>query len=131
MSHAQSKLDRVGMILSIGCMIHCILLPVILPLLPLLGLMVGHDGYFHLILGGLIVVTAVLALIPGMKKHLNVLPLSLGGYGIAFIFGGGVGELTHMPEYATTILTIIGSCFMVTAHYLNHKYTCMCVHHKH
>lgn len=126
----QSTLDKVGMIISIGCMIHCILLPVVLPLLPLLGLIIGHDGYFHLMLGGLIVLTAVLALIPGIHKHHKMLPLYLGFQGIGLIMAGGVGELTGFPEIASAILTIAGSCLMVSAHYLNHKYTCACVHHK-
>jgi hypothetical protein len=126
----QSTLDKAGMIISIGCMIHCILLPIILPLLPLLGLVIGHDGYFHLILGGIIVVTAMLALIPGAWKHHKLLPFFLGFMGIMLIMASGVAELLNGVESKITITTILGSCFMVTAHYLNHRYTCACSHHK-
>lgn len=127
----QKVLDKCGVILSVGCLIHCVLLPIILPLLPLLGFVVGHDGKFHLFLSAIIVSTAVMALIPGYLKHKRALPLFFGFWGVSFILVGGVAELFDKDNFNTIIPTMIGSCFMVGSHYLNHRFSCLCSHHNH
>jgi len=124
-----SKLDKIGMVVSIGCAIHCIITPFIIPLLPMIGFVFGHDSHFHLILAGIIVVIAILALVPGYLKHRMWGPIMSAWIGITIIIVMGVIE--HYTEsIMITITTIIGSMFVMTGHYFNHKYTCRCKHHE-
>ena len=117
--------DRVGIVLSVGCMIHCILLPLILPLLPLLGFMFNHDGWIHLTLWCCITCTAVLALIPGALKHHRAMPLVFGLTGVALLLVGGLAELgSREIWWMTTCVTCCGSALLTMAHYLNHRYKC-------
>ena len=125
------KLDKLGMILSIGCMIHCLLLPIILPLLPLLGFMVKHDGRFHLCLASAITVVALLALIPGVKQHKNYRPISFAALGISMITFAGLMEYIGVGVFSAIAITVCGSCYLTLGHYLNHKYSCACRHHEH
>jgi len=125
----QNSMDKIGMALSIGCAIHCVLTPIVLPLLPMLGFLIGHDGHFHLILSAVITGVAALALIPGYRKHKMWGPIISAWMGIVTIIVMGVLEYyTHSP--LIMICTIIGSCFIIVGHYFNHKYLCKCEHHR-
>ena len=122
-------MDKIGAALSIGCAVHCIITPIILPLLPMLGFFIGHDGYFHLVLSAFIVGVAAFALIPGYLKHKEKAPLTFALIGITIILLMGV--LEHFIESPLIVVgTIIGSLNIITGHYLNHKYRCKCNHHK-
>ena len=126
-----NKLDTLGVILSIGCMLHCLLLPIILPTLPLLGFAIGHDGYFHLVLSVLIVGVASLALLPGYYKHKSFMPIKLGTIGIVILISAGILETIIESNIMITLITVIGSIFVTSAHIINHKILCKCSHHDH
>ena len=131
-STTKGRLDKLGVILSVGCLIHCLLLPIILPLLPMLGLAIGHNGYFHLTMCGIIFINLCATLLPGVLMHKKALVLVLGIYGFLAILAGGLVELLS-PNMVNvnreTMGTMMGSCMLVLAHYLNHRYRCACKHH--
>jgi hypothetical protein len=117
--------DKIGVILSVGCMIHCILLPVLLPLLPMIGLFIGHNSNFHLVLTFAIVAVAFIALIPGYIKHRILIPFASATIGIACL----IVALNAETEIAEILITITGGIFLVFGHYTNHKLICKCQHH--
>lgn len=128
----KSWLDRIGVILSIGCMIHCLLLPIILPALPLLGLVFDHESGFHFVLSFIIAGVAALALVPGYKKHGVLNPIIVGFAGVMVLIAGGIVEgMHHQHEVSHTVITVFGSILMVSAHIKNHRLSCSCDHHKH
>ena len=119
------NLDRVGQILSIACIFHCILLPVLLPLLPIIGLFVGCGSNFHLILTFFIIGVAFIALVPGYMKHKILIPIAVASIGITCL----ICALNTKSETAETFITIFGGIFLVFGHYTNHKFLCKCQHH--
>jgi hypothetical protein len=121
--------DKIGIALSVGCIIHCVLMPLVLPLIPLIGLTMEHGFLFHLVIAVIIGVVAYLAFKSGFKKHKNSLPTLIGSTGVLFLFLGGFLEMLHADTIAF-VTTIIGSVSLVTAHYFNHKYSCPCEHHR-
>lgn len=66
--------DKIGIIVSIGCLVHCLLLPIILPILPFFGFAIDHDSNFHLFLSGLILIIAFAAMIPEFLRTYMVRP---------------------------------------------------------
>ena len=124
-------LDKIGRVVSFGCMIHCILTPIVLPLLPMMGFLVGYDSHFHLILSGVITLIAGLALIPGYFKHRVSKPLAIGIAGIITIIGCGFIEHIEPTNPYVLPTTIYGSALIILSHYLNHKLACKCEHHNH
>lgn len=126
----KTNLDFLGMILSFGCVIHCLLLPIIIPLLPSIGFVFGHDSYTHLILSVAISIIAVFALIPGYFKHKVQFPIVIASFGIIVIISMGVLE-RHTESMVITATTIVGSILVIIGHYLNHKYSCSCEHPRH
>ena len=126
---SRSKLDKIGMVLSAGCAIHCILVPIVLPLLPMIGFAFGHDSHFHLILAAVITGVACFALIPGYLKHRSYGPIIIATCGIGIIVATGIME-RYSESIMITACTIMGSLFVIIGHYFNHKFVCKCKNHK-
>jgi len=110
-------LDRIGITATSLCALHCILLPVLLPALPLLGLsfLADHE-WEHVFL----LVTALLgtvALFSGFKKyHRKIYPFYLLFLGI-FIYW-----IKHdFSEDIQAYFIVIGASLIVAAHLINLK----------
>jgi len=110
-------LDRIGITATSLCALHCILLPVLLPALPLLGLSFLADHQWeHFFL----IVTAVLgtfALFSGFRKyHRRIYPFYLLFLGITIYW------IKHdFSEALEPYFIILGASLIVSAHVINLK----------
>jgi len=77
--------DWLGMVASIGCAIHCAAMPFVIAYLPALGLSFLADESFHKWMALICFLIAIVAFIPGIRKHGNWLPISIGAFGLVFI----------------------------------------------
>lgn len=108
-------LDRIGITAASLCALHCLLLPVLLPALPLLGLsfLADHEWeHFFLI------VTAILgsfALFSGFRKyHKRLYPFYL------LILGIVIYWIKHdYSEDVQPYFIVIGAALIVAAHVIN------------
>ena len=107
-------LDKVGIVMAILCALHCLLVPVVLPTLALVGLsFLGYEWFERLVLTiGLLI--GVLAIGSGIRHHGSPLPM------IALILGGFLyffkDILGHRME---PWLIVMGALLLITAHTLN------------
>jgi hypothetical protein len=110
-------LDRIGITATSLCALHCILLPVLLPALPLLGLsFLADHAWEHVFL----IITAILgtvALFSGFKKyHRRLYPFYL------LFLGIGIYWIKHdFSEAIQPYFIIIGASLIVAAHIINLK----------
>jgi hypothetical protein len=110
-------LDRIGITATSLCALHCILLPVLLPALPLLGLsFLADHAWEHVFL----LITAILgtvALFSGFKKyHRRLYPFYL------LFLGIGIYWIKHdFSEAIQPYFIIIGASLIVAAHIINLK----------
>jgi|TARA_B110000091_G_C13570804_1_gene372437 hypothetical protein len=110
-------LDRIGITATSLCALHCILLPVLLPALPLLGLsFLADHAWEHIFL----IITAILgtvALFSGFKKyHRRLYPFYL------LFLGIGIYWIKHdFSEAIQPYFIIIGASLIVAAHVINLK----------
>jgi len=122
--------DKVGAAISGLCVIHCVLLPIGLLLLPALSTYLPLlETKVHLILLGLVLAAAGMSFIPGYRVHKHLLPLGLSTAGItSLIFAGTLVHdlLGHRwePPFA-----ILGSLLLIVAHWVNHSKCKSCVTH--
>lgn len=114
--------DKVGIMVTSLCAIHCILLPVILPVLPLFGLSAAHNHAFE---GFVLLFTMVLGFITlfiGFHRyHRKLYPfyaLFLGG----FIYWQR-GAWGHDYEH---VILVIGAALVVGAHLMNMRLCNQC-----
>jgi len=100
--------DSLGIIASIGCAIHCAAMPFVIAYLPALGLSFLADEAFHKWMALICFLIAIVAFIPGIRKHGNWTPISVGAVGlvaITFAAFGLAGECCPSCSAASTPVT--------------------------
>jgi len=113
--------DRLGMFASAACLIHCLALPLLIPVIPLLAL-IPHGGV-HLLLIIPVIALSLLAFIPGFRRHrsLDVIALALGG--VSLCSAAVIAETFFGIESLDVPLTVAGGLLLVSAHALNLRRT--------
>lgn len=77
--------DWIGMTASIGCAIHCAAMPFVIAYLPALGLSFLADESFHQWMAVGCFVIALVAFIPGIRKHGRWSPIAMASVGLVMI----------------------------------------------
>ncbi len=110
-------LDRIGITAASICALHCILLPVILPALPLLGLSFLADHWWEHVF---LVITAIIgstALLSGFKQyHRRLYPFYLLFLGIAIYW-----QKHDFSAEVQPYIIILGTLLIAGAHFINIK----------
>ncbi|RUO76856.1 MerC domain-containing protein [Pseudidiomarina taiwanensis] len=120
----QKSLDKTGIWVTTICALHCLFLPVLLPVLALVGFsFVGAPLFERVILAVSLLIGAI-AMVTGFRHHRQVAPillLALGGvlYWYKDIFG-------HVGE---PILILAGAGLIVLGHVKNVRLTRACACH--
>jgi hypothetical protein len=112
----QTLFDKLGIGVSLTCAVHCVITALV-SLLPTMGVSAFGPAMewleLPLLFGALCV--GLFALLPTyFREHHKPLPLALFGVGIAFIVAS-----RFMTEIGETALTVVGICFVATAHFVN------------
>lgn len=108
-------LDKIGIAATSLCALHCILLPILLPALPLLGLTFFADHTWENVFLVLTAILGSIALFSGFKRyHRKMYPFYL------LFIGVGIYSQKHSftPELEP-FLIIGGATLIVIAHIVN------------
>ena len=110
-------LDRIGITATSLCALHCILLPVLLPALPLLGLSFLADHAWEHVFLMITALLGTLALFSGFKKyHRRIYPFYL------LFLGVGIYWIKHdFSEEIQPYFIVIGASLIFAAHIINLK----------
>ena len=119
--------DRVGATASLLCAVHCMLLPFVLALLPLIGLefLAGHT--FERIFVACAALLASASILTGYRRHRHSQALFLMVPGIALLlFGVAINLDVHVVIHTASVVT--GGLLVASAHVTNlvltHRYRC-------
>ena len=124
-----NKLDRAGAMASFLCAIHCAVMPLVVTLLPLLGLSFLASEPVE---WGLLAAAAVLgswSLCLGFRQHRSRLVFMVLGVALALLVAGRIfhqphlgGHPLHEHHYGVwgPVLMVLGGLTMMSAHLLNH-----------
>ncbi len=97
--------DSLGIVASVGCAIHCAAMPFVIAYLPLMGLSFLADEAFHKWMALICFLIAIVAFVPGVRKHGNWMPVSIAAVGltlITFAAFGLAGECCASCSTTTT-----------------------------
>ena len=112
--------DAVGVMGSLVCLAHCLLLPLAVVVLPWLALLDGE--WLHRGLVVALAAPALLAFVFGWRSHGSWLP--------GFFMAGGLVALNSAafaaPENWETGVTVLGGLILIAAHGLNHYFCRHC-----
>ncbi len=114
-------LDKLGVSASVLCLIHCLALPILIPLVPALGLM-GHDEVHTLLLIP-IVTLAGFGILPGFLRHRSHFVLFAAMTGIV-LCATAVGAEVFFDLHALDMpLSVAGGLCLASAHLTNLRLT--------
>lgn len=117
-----TSLDKFGIFLSGVCIVHCLVTPIAVTLLPIITLSsFVEDVLFHKLMLWLVLPTSCAALFIGCRKHRDLL---IAGTGIA-----GMLVLTIVAFYGHDLLSetgervasTVGGLILAFSHYLNYR----------
>jgi hypothetical protein len=114
------KLDSLAVILSGTCMVHCLALPVLVTLFPIVQGSLLEEQYFHLIMLGLILPTSLIALTVGCRKHKDPVTMALGAAGLIILTVTALIGHEIFGVLGERIVTTFGGLILATAHIRNY-----------
>jgi len=117
-----TTLDKFGILLSGVCMIHCLVTPVLVTLVPVLSLNVWvEDFLFHQLMLWLVIPTSCIALFLGCRKHKKLSIVGTGIVGITVLLFVALFGHDLLGENMEKIVMTIGGLIIATSHYLNFR----------
>ncbi|WP_133175324.1 MerC domain-containing protein [Sphingomonas oleivorans] len=116
MEKRTNLLEGAAMAASLLCLVHCLILPLAIALLPAFTNMLRLPESFHYLALGFVIPFAALAFLGGWRVHGTPLPTLLGGAGVALLT---VALLPGRGEIWETGLTVAGSLLLMGGHGIN------------
>jgi hypothetical protein len=125
-------LDKAGMIASITCAIHCMIMPLVVTLLPIFGLSLFATEEFEWMLLMVSAMLGVTSLCFGFRKHKSFRAFSFLGIGLTFLV---IGRLAHEHVSHFRVFTfdiyllflVAGAILVALSHWLNNKLCKSCL----
>jgi hypothetical protein len=113
-----NTLDRIGVIASCACLLHCALTPLLIAAIPLLGLSMLADERVEWSFVGISVATGFLSLVPAyLRRHKRGRPLVLFGAGLVLIL---IARLVLEESFHFELpMVLTGALLMITSHIVN------------
>ena len=118
---SQAISDRLAMTLSFACILHCLFMPAFLITSLTFASIEFSDELLHYSILFLAIPVSLFALLSGKKNHNNNLIFIVGILGLTVLFLALFSEGNFYGFPLETLLTIIGSMIVITAHYKNYQ----------
>jgi len=117
----QTTLDKSAIGVSFLCLVHCLLLPAFIVLLPTVFATFLENELFHKVLVFCVIPLSIIALFMGCQKHKVWGILMLGFVGlVVLLFAAFFGDMLF-GEAGEKIGTLTGSLFIIISHYKNYR----------
>ena len=121
----QQLSDKTAICLSFLCVVHCLLLPVLLIVLPpISGLLALNDEMFHQWLLFAVVPISLIALYMGYLHHKNKQVFIVGSIGLGILAMAAFLGHDILGEHMEVIVTVMGSSIIAFAHVRNYQLRC-------
>jgi hypothetical protein len=119
-------IDRLGIFVSSLCMVHCLALPVLLPLLSLSLHGEETSDLTHIVFAAILVPATIYAAYSGYRKHHAWMPVISFAIGTAAILSAVFFIHDLYGEFAEQALTVTGSILLIFAHIRNYRLQHVC-----
>lgn len=119
--------DKIGIFLSSLCAIHCLVTPLLVFALPVMGDLFEHE-WMHIGMALLVVPVGLFAFWSGYKHHKQQGVFALGALGLLMVGGAAVAPHSWVEFFGYDLVTMLGGLILVVAHILNRR-ACLCHRH--
>jgi len=111
--------DKLGITLSLVCLVHCLALPLVIALLPLFAAQWLQANGFHMAMAIALLPVALLAVLPGLRMHGRRSVAAAMAAGLSLLSTAAfAGEMLLTQEWVVA-LTVAGGTILVAAHAVN------------
>lgn len=121
MNNIQAISDKAAIGLSFLCIAHCLALPLLVVLLPVLTAYNLQDEAVHWWMLSAVVPTSLYALTMGCKRHKTYSVVALGVFGLMILVATPFMGHELLGESGESILTTIGALIIASGHLINHR----------
>lgn len=117
-----TSLDKFAILLSGVCLLHCLVAPVLVTLLPIITMSAFvEDLLFHQMMLWLVLPTSVVALFLGCRKHKRVSIAGTGALGMAILVAVAFFGHEWFGITGEKVVTTSGGLVLAISHFLNFK----------
>lgn len=113
--------DGAAVLLSGTCMLHCLVLPMLVTLFPIVQGSVLEEQTFHLLMLVFILPTSLLALTIGCRRHKDRLTITLGAIGLVTLTVTALFGHELLGLEWERVVTTIGGLILAAAHIQNYR----------
>ena len=113
------KLDKLAILLSGTCLLHCLALPLLVTLVPISQGSLLEEQTFHLLMLWVILPTSLLALTSGCWKHKDITTIALGALGLTSLTLTAIAGHDFLTPNGEKWATITAGMILATAHIRN------------
>lgn len=130
-THTHAAIDRIGMLASGACALHCLLVPVLLAITPALGEWFHDAEWLERGFVWVAVLVSALSIGFGVLRHGQFVPaLLLWSLGAALLLPVGLGHEAH-NEWLHALQMVPGGLAIALAHLANWRALKRCEGHVH
>ncbi|RBP52741.1 MerC domain-containing protein [Arenicella xantha] len=117
-----TSLDKLAIFLSGICLVHCLVAPILITLLPIVSLSVTvEEVLFHQLLLWLVIPTSVVGLFLGCRKHRRWSIVITGGAGMAILIAVATFGHSWFGLTGEKWVTTLGGLVLACSHFLNYR----------
>tara|TARA_B100000530_G_scaffold142469_1_gene89167 strand:- start:380 stop:781 length:402 start_codon:yes stop_codon:yes gene_type:complete len=116
-----NRLDGMAVFFSGTCILHCLILPMMVTLFPIIQSSLLEEKYFHLIMLVFILPTSLIALSLGCRRHKDQITVALGTIGLVILSVTAVWGHSLFGFTGERIVTTIGGLILASAHIQNYR----------
>ena len=113
------KLDKLAILLSGTCLLHCLALPLLVTLVPISQGSLLEEQTFHLLMLWIILPTSLLALTSGCWKHKDITTIALGTLGLASLTLTAIAGHDFLTPTGEKWTTVTAGLILASAHIRN------------
>jgi hypothetical protein len=111
--------DRLGITLSIVCLVHCLVLPFAIVALPLVAAQWLDTSTFHTAMALALLPVALLAVVPGLRMHGRTSVAAAMAAGLSLLSTAAFAGEDLLSHEWQIVLTVAGGAILVAAHAVN------------
>lgn len=115
-----SSADYAGICISALCMIHCLALPVLIAVMPVLGAVFEGQEWIHQLLVAFAFIAVNFAFFRGISAHGRFEPFLIASIGLVLLVTALVVGEEHWAE---KLLTVVGALVTAGGHFWNFNLT--------
>ena len=111
--------DRLGITLSVVCLLHCLALPLAIAALPLVAAQWLQASGFHMAMALALLPIALLAVLPGLRMHGRRSVAVAMAAGLSLLSTAAFADEALLTHEWVVALTVTGGVILVAAHAVN------------